>query len=154
MGVVASITPFNFPSSSIAHKVAPALAVGNTVVHKPSVFAPLVQLKIGEIILKAGFPAGSLNIVTGDSRMIGNEFVENPKISLITFTGSEKVGLDLASRATLRGKRAIMELGGSDAQIVLEDANLRRRPTRQYSAGSTIPVNSAIPQNGFLSEKK
>jgi len=126
MGVVASITPFNFPSSSIAHKVAPALAVGNTVVHKPSVFAPLVQLKIGEIILKAGFPAGSLNIVTGDSRMIGNEFVENPKISLITFTGSEKVGLDLASRATLRGKRAIMELGGSDAQIVLEDANLEK----------------------------
>jgi len=126
IGVIASITPFNFPSSSLAHKVAPALAVGNTVVHKPSVFAPLVQLKISEIILKAGFPAGSLNVVTGDSRMIGNEFIENPKISLITFTGSEKVGLDIAGRAMQRGKRSIMELGGSDAQIILEDADLER----------------------------
>jgi succinyl-CoA reductase len=126
VGVVAAITPFNFPSSSLAHKVAPALAVGNTVVHKPSVFAPLTQLKLGEMILKAGFPPGSINIVTGNSTMIGNEFVENPKVSLITFTGSEKVGLDLASRATRHGKRAIMELGGSDAQIVLEDANLEK----------------------------
>ena len=126
VGVVASITPFNFPSSSFAHKVAPALAVGNTVVHKPSVFAPLVQLKLGEIILKAGFPPGSVNIVTGNSTMIGNEFVDNPKIALITFTGSERVGLELASRATLKGKRSIMELGGSDAQIVLEDANLEK----------------------------
>src|ERR1700730_9867998 len=126
IGVVASITPFNFPSSSLAHKVAPALAVGNTVVHKPSVFAPLVQLRLGEIILKAGFPAGSLNIVTGDSKMIGNEFIENPKISLITFTGSERVGLDIAGRAMQKGKRSIMELGGSDAQIILEDADLEK----------------------------
>jgi succinyl-CoA reductase len=126
VGVVASITPFNFPSSSLAHKVAPALAVGNTVVHKPSVFAPLVQIRIAEIILKAGFPSGALNVVTGDSRMIGNEFVENPKISLITFTGSERVGLDIAGRAMQRGKRSIMELGGSDAEIILEDADLER----------------------------
>jgi len=126
VGVVGAITPFNFPSSSFAHKVAPALAVGNTVVHKPSVFAPLTQLKLGEIVLKAGFPSGSVNIVTGNSAMIGNEFVDNPKIALITFTGSEKVGLDIASRAMRKGKRSIMELGGSDAQIVLEDANLEK----------------------------
>jgi succinyl-CoA reductase len=126
IGVVATITPFNFPASSFAHKVAPALAVGNTVVHKPTVLAPFTQLKLAELVGVSGFPGGSISIVTGDSIRIGNEFIENPKISLISFTGSEKVGLDLASRAVARGKRVIMELGGSDAEIVLEDADLKK----------------------------
>jgi succinyl-CoA reductase len=126
IGVVGSITPFNFPSSSFAHKVAPALAVGNTVVHKPTVFAPFTQLAIAKLVLEAGFPPGSVNVVTGNSAMIGDEFVENEKVGVITFTGSEKVGLDLAAKAVRKGKRVIMELGGSDAEIVLEDADLQR----------------------------
>jgi succinyl-CoA reductase len=126
LGVVGTITPFNFPASSFAHKVAPALAVGNTVVHKPTVLAPLTQSKIAEYIISSGFPEGSVSVVTGNSAEIGDEFIENPAVALISFTGSEKVGLDLASRAVARGKHVIMELGGSDAQIVLEDADLKR----------------------------
>lgn len=126
VGVVGTITPFNFPASSFAHKVAPALAVGNTVVHKPTALAPLTQLKIAAMVKEAGFPEGSVSFVTGKSNMIGKEFVENPKVSMISFTGSEAVGLDLAGRAVAKGKRVIMELGGSDAQIVLEDADLDR----------------------------
>lgn len=123
MGVIGAITPFNFPAASFAHKVAPALAVGNTVVFKPSSLTPLTQIKLAEIVLKK-FPEGSLNVVTGNSEMIGDEFISNDKISLITFTGSVNVGLDLASRAVRNGKRVIMELGGSDAMIVLEDADI------------------------------
>ncbi|MDA4113815.1 MAG: aldehyde dehydrogenase family protein [Thaumarchaeota archaeon] len=126
VGVVASITPFNFPASSFAHKVAPALALGNTVVHKPSVHAPLTQLMIAQMILDAGFPSGSVNVVTGNSGMIGAEIVENPKVALVSFTGSADVGLDLAGKAVSRGKKVIMELGGSDAQIVLDDADLQK----------------------------
>ena len=126
LGVVGTITPFNFPPSSFAHKAAPALAVGNTVVHKPTVLAPFTQIKVAKLIFEAGFPENSMGVVTGDSSMIGKEFVENPKIALISFTGSDRVGLDLASRAILRGKRSIMELGGSDAQIVLEDADISK----------------------------
>ena len=124
MGVIASITPFNFPAVSFAHKVGSALAVGNTVVHKPTISAPLTQIELAKIMLSSGFPEYSINILTGDSSMIGNELTENPKIRLISFTGSSKVGLSIASKAMLRGARAIMELGGSDAEIILDDADL------------------------------
>lgn len=125
IGVVGAITPFNFPAASFAHKVAPSLAVGNSVVFKPSSLTPLTQLKLGELVSRV-FPPGAINVVTGDSSMIGDEFVTNPKVSVITFTGSASVGLGLASRAIREGKRVIMELGGSDAMIVLEDADLKR----------------------------
>jgi succinyl-CoA reductase len=123
IGVVGAITPFNFPAASFAHKVAPALAVGNTVVFKPSSLTPLTQIKLAEIVSKK-FPVGSLNVITGNSEMIGEEFISNEKVSLITFTGSVDVGLNLASKAVKNGKRVIMELGGSDAMIVLEDADI------------------------------
>ncbi|AWS00303.1 aldehyde dehydrogenase family protein [Metallosphaera hakonensis] len=125
VGVVGAITPFNFPAASFAHKVAPALAVGNSVVFKPSSLTPLTQLKLGELVSRV-FPSGTLNVVTGDSQIIGDELVMNPKVSLITFTGSVSVGLDLASKAVRQGKRSIMELGGSDAEIILEDADLNK----------------------------
>ncbi len=124
VGVVAAITPFNFPPDSMAHKVAPALAMGNPVVLKPSREAPLTEIEISKIIKDSGFPENSLEIVTGNSEMIGNLFLESEKISLISFTGSSKVGLELAGKAVAKGKKVIMELGGSDATIVLEDANL------------------------------
>lgn len=126
IGVIGAITPFNFPPDSMAHKVAPALAMGNTVVLKPSRYSPLTESEIAKLIIEAGFPRDSIVVVTGNSSMIGDEFVSNPKIALITFTGSSKVGLELASKAILNGKRVIMELGGSDAMIILEDANLDR----------------------------
>ncbi len=128
VGLVGAITPFNFPPDSMAHKVAPALAAGNSVVIKPSSYAPpLTITRIVNIIKQTGFPQDAINVVTGDAKEIGDEFVDNPpKVSLITFTGSSSVGLSLAGRAVAQGKKVIMELGGSDAMIVLEDADLSR----------------------------
>jgi NAD-dependent aldehyde dehydrogenases len=126
VGVVASITPFNFPAASFAHKVAPALAVGNTVVHKPPQ-RPLDPDKDGRHIARSGVPAGERKRRDGRPVKIGDELVANDKIALITFTGSDRTGLGvIAPRAISRGKRLIMELGGSDAMVVLEDADLAR----------------------------
>lgn len=124
LGVVAAIIPFNFPAAAFAHKVAPALAVGNSVVLKPSILAPITAAKLAGIISEAGFPPGSVNVITGKSSEIGSALTDHELVSLITFTGSSNVGLELASRAIKNGKKAIMELGGSDPLIVLEDANL------------------------------
>jgi len=124
LGVVAGIIPFNFPAAALAHKVAPALAVANSVVLKPSILAPITAMRIARIIAEAGFPPGSVNVITGKSSEIGDALTEHEQVALVTFTGSSTVGLEMASRAIKHGKRAIMELGGSDPLIVLEDANL------------------------------
>ncbi len=126
VGVVAAILPFNFPLNSMAHKVAPAIAAGNSVVVKPSSLTPLSALKLREILVEAGLPDNAVRVVTGYSGEIGGELVENEAVSLITFTGSTEVGLRIASAAVARGKRVIMELGGSDPMIVLDDADVER----------------------------
>jgi len=123
LGVVAGIIPFNFPAAALAHKVAPALAVGNSVVLKPSILAPLTALRIAEIVAESGFPPGSFNVITGKSGIIGPLLTDHKLVSLITFTGSSTVGLELAGRCVKNGKRVIMELGGSDPMVVLDDAN-------------------------------
>lgn len=126
VGVVAAILPFNFPVNSFAHKVAPALAVGNTLVVKPSIQTPLSAAKMTTLLSEAGLPPGCVNLVTGLSAEIGDTLVEDPDVQLVTFTGSTEVGLKVASRAALRAKRSIMELGGSDPVIVFGDADLDR----------------------------
>jgi succinyl-CoA reductase len=124
VGVVVAIGPFNFPLNLIAHKIAPALAAGNTVVTKPTSETPLSTILLKDIIAKAGWPEGIFNVIVGPGSTIGVELVENPKTDLITFTGSTEVGLDIAGRAAHRGKKTILEMGGMDPFIVLDDANL------------------------------
>ncbi len=124
VGVVVAIGPFNFPLNLLAHKIAPALAAGNTVITKPTSETPLTALLLKEIIAKAGWPEGIFNVVVGPGSSIGTELVENPKTDLITFTGSTEVGLEIAGRAARLGKKTILEMGGMDPFIVLDDANL------------------------------
>ena len=126
VGVVAAILPFNFPVNSFAHKVAPALAVGNTLVVKPSVQTPMSASKMTALLSEAGLPPGCVNLVTGQSADIGDVLVEHPGVELVTFTGSTAVGLRVASRAAMHAKRSIMELGGSDPVIVFDDADVER----------------------------
>lgn len=126
IGVVSAILPFNFPINSFAHKVAPAIAVGNSVVVKPSISTPLSAIEMRKIMIEAGLPESAVRIVTGYSSEIGDEVVTHPLIGLITLTGSTNTGLTIASKATSLGKRVIMELGGSDPIIVLEDADIER----------------------------
>jgi len=126
VGVVAAILPFNFPVNSFAHKVAPALAVGNTLVVKPSIQTPLSAAKMTAMLSDAGLPPGCVNLVTGQSADIGDSLVEHPSVDLVTFTGSTEVGLHVASKAAMQAKRSIMELGGSDPVIVFDDADLEK----------------------------
>jgi aldehyde dehydrogenase (NAD+) len=123
IGVVAVITPWNFPLAIPSRKIAPALAAGNTVVYKPASLTPLMAIKLGEVLLEAGLPAGVINVVTGPASAVGNELIINPHISAITFTGSYNVG-DLIQHRVETTCRTQLEMGGKNPIIVLEDADI------------------------------
>ena len=126
VGVVVGISPFNFPLNLLCHKLAPALASGNAVIGKPTSETPMVALKLGELLVKAGCPPGAVNIVTGPGSTVGTELVDNPGTDLVTFTGSTETGLGIYQLAAKRNKRVILEMGGMDPLIILEDADLAR----------------------------
>ncbi|WP_420135250.1 NAD-dependent succinate-semialdehyde dehydrogenase [Rhodopseudomonas sp.] len=124
VGVVAAITPWNFPAAMITRKVAPALAAGCTVVIKPAPETPLTALALGVLAQRAGFPAGVLNIVTGDAPAIGRAWTESPVVRAISFTGSTEVGKILMRQAASTVKKVGLELGGNAPFIVFDDADL------------------------------
>ena len=126
VGVVGAILPYNFPFNSFAHKVAPNLAAGNTVVVKPASATPLSALYFGSILYEAGLPKGVLSVIPGSSSVFGDDIIRNRDVAGITFTGSTSVGLEIASRAAREGKRVMMEMGGSDPAIVFDDADVER----------------------------
>ena len=120
LGVIGAISPFNFPLNLVAHKVAPAIASGNTVVLKPSTYTPITSIKLGKIMLDAGLPQGALNIVTGPGSTVGDTIVRDTRISKITFTGSASIGLGITEKAGL--KRITLELGSNSPVIIDRDA--------------------------------
>src|SRR6185312_3544466 len=125
VGVVAAITPWNFPAAMITRKVGPALAAGCTVVCKPAIQTPFSALALAELGIRAGIPAGVLNIVTGAGQSgIGTELTSNPLVRKISFTGSTPVGKTLMRQAAGTLKRLSLELGGNAPFIVFEDADL------------------------------
>ncbi|WP_400162543.1 NAD-dependent succinate-semialdehyde dehydrogenase [Brevibacillus sp. TJ4] len=124
VGVVGAITPWNFPVNMVARKIAPALAAGCTVVLKPAESTPLSAIRLFELIEQAGFPKGVVNLVIGKPEPIGREFMDNPKLSKIAFTGSTRVGKLLMEGAAKQVKRVSMELGGHAPFIVFDDADL------------------------------
>jgi len=124
VGVVACITPWNFPNAMLTRKVAPALAVGCTVVCKPASATPLSAYAIAELAVRAGIPAGVINVVTGRTSEIGEELTSNPKVRKLTFTGSTPVGKKLMAACAGTVKRTSMELGGNAPFIVFDDADL------------------------------
>jgi len=124
IGVVVAIGPFNYPLNLLSHKVAPALAAGNPVVAKPTSAAPFTALRLAEHLTAAGLPKGVLNVVVGPGRSVGDALVEHPRTRLVTFTGSTEVGKSIAEKAGRSAKRVILEMGGMDPFVVLEDASL------------------------------
>jgi acyl-CoA reductase-like NAD-dependent aldehyde dehydrogenase len=124
IGVVGAIIPWNFPLTLLANKIAPALAVGNTVVAKPASTTPLSTLRLAELMLEGGLPAGVLNIVTGPGGVVGDEIIRNPLVRKIGFTGETVTGKQVARSAADELKHVTLELGGSDAAIVCADADL------------------------------
>jgi len=124
IGVVAAITPWNFPSAMITRKLGPALACGNTFIVKPAEQTPLSAIALGELAIEAGVPAGVFNIITGDAGAIGGELFANPALRKVSFTGSTEVGKILMKQAADHVVRLSLELGGHAPFIVFADADL------------------------------
>jgi succinate-semialdehyde dehydrogenase/glutarate-semialdehyde dehydrogenase len=126
VGVAAAITPWNFPASMVARKVAPALAAGCTVVCKPAPATPLTACALFRCLEEAGLPPGVANLVAGPAEPIGEVFLDDPRVRKISFTGSTRVGKYLAERAARQLKRVSLELGGHAPFLVFADADLER----------------------------
>mgnify|MGYP001092085230 FL=1 len=124
LGVVGIITPWNFPLAIPAWKIAPALICGNTLVFKPASATPMTAVALTKIFEDAGLPPGVLNLVTGPGGSVGNTIVDHPDVSGVSFTGSTEVGTALYTRATQTLKKVQAEMGGKNAVIVLEDADM------------------------------
>ncbi|HZM20261.1 MAG TPA: aldehyde dehydrogenase family protein [Anaerolineales bacterium] len=122
VGVIAAISPFNFPLNLVAHKVAPALASGNTIVLKPASTTPLAAVKLCQILQEAGLPAGAINLVVGSGGTVGEWLVTDERVDKITFTGSPDVGRHILSVAGI--KKVTLELGNTSPVVVAPDADL------------------------------
>ncbi|MGM9988229.1 MAG: aldehyde dehydrogenase family protein [Bacillaceae bacterium] len=122
IGVIGAITPFNFPSNLVAHKVGPAFAAGNTIVLKPASQTPLSAYALASLWEEAGFPKGSLNVVTGKGSIVGEALVKDERIAGLTFTGSPRVGIGMKNKAGL--KKVTLELGSNAAAIIDKHADL------------------------------
>src|SRR5690606_13269231 len=157
VGVVAAITPWNFPAAMVTRKVAPALAAGCTVVLKPAEQTPLTAISLMELFAQAGLPAGVLNLITAqDPRPVGEEMLQNPLVRKITFTGSTEVGKYLMREAAGQVKRISLELGGHAPVIVFDDADLDKAvqgtlASKFRNMGQTcVCANRIFVQRGIL----
>lgn len=122
IGVIAAITPFNFPQNLVAHKVGPAIAAGNTIVLKPASQTPLSALFLAELIDQTALPKGAFNVVTGSGKTVGDALVEHDKVKMITFTGSPAVGIGIQKKAGL--KKVALELGSNSGLIIDRNVDL------------------------------
>ena len=125
VGVVTCITSYNNPLANTAGKVAPALAMGNSVLVKPAPQNPLAVFELAEVFAEAGLPPGAFNVVTGSGPEVGQAACEAPEVNMVSFTGSTSVGTRIAEGAGRQMKRQLMELGGKGAALVFDDANLK-----------------------------
>src|ERR1044072_1606868 len=139
LGVVACVTPWNFPVAIPVWKIAPALVAGNTVVFKPASITPATAVRITEIFEAAGIPPGVLNLVLGSGSEAGDEIINHPAVKAISFTGSNGVGIRLSEQASRRGAKVQCEMGGKNPVVVLEDADmdLAVESTAQGAVGSS-----------------
>ena len=155
VGVAALITPWNFPAAMITRKAGAALAAGCTVVIKPASATPFTALALADLALRAGIPAGVVNVVTGSAREIGDELTENRLVRKLSFTGSTEVGRILLAKCAATVKKVSMELGGNAPFIVFDDANLEDAvkgalASKFRNAGQTcVCANRIFVQDGI-----
>ena len=138
LGVITAITPFNHPMNQVAHKVVPAVATNNRMVLKPSEKVPLSALYFADLLFEAGLPPPMLSVLTGDPREIADTMLTHPSVDLITFTGGVAIGKYIASQCGYR--RLVLELGGNDPIIVMDDADL--------DEASTLAVSGSYKNSG------
>jgi aldehyde dehydrogenase (NAD+) len=156
VGVVGAIVPWNFPFEVSIHKLAQALATGNTVVLKPAPDTPFNATRLGRLIAeRTDIPAGVVNVVTASDHLIGEELTLSPKVDMISFTGSTAVGKRIMEKGAATMKRLFLELGGKSATIVLEDAELAQAcllgiaPCMHAGQGCAIPTRLLLPRSGY-----
>jgi succinate-semialdehyde dehydrogenase/glutarate-semialdehyde dehydrogenase len=154
VGVVAAITPWNFPAAMITRKAGPALAVGCTMVLKPASETPLTALALAALAEKAGVPKGVFNVITGKASVIGKELTGSPLVRMLTFTGSTEIGSALIAQCAPTVKKLGMELGGNAPFIVFDDADLDKAvagamASKYRNAGQTcVCANRIYVQEG------
>jgi succinate-semialdehyde dehydrogenase/glutarate-semialdehyde dehydrogenase len=155
VGVCAAITPWNFPAAMITRKAGPALAAGCPMIVKPASQTPLTALALGELAMRAGIPAGVLNVVTGDSRVVGPVLTGSPAVRKLSFTGSTAVGKRLMADCAGTVKKISLELGGNAPFIVLDDADLEAAVagamiSKYRNSGQTcVCTNRFLVQDGI-----
>src|SRR5438105_13549549 len=139
LGVVACITPWNFPVAIPVWKIAPALVAGNTVVFKPATLTPGTAVRIVEIFEEAGIPSGVLNLILGSGSDAGDEIINHPAVKAVSFTGSNEVGIRLYEQVSRRGAKCQCEMGGKNPVVIMEDADveLAVESTAQGAFGSS-----------------
>jgi succinate-semialdehyde dehydrogenase/glutarate-semialdehyde dehydrogenase len=152
VGVVAAITPWNFPSSMIARKLGPALAAGCTIVIKPASQTPYSGLAWGVLCEQAGVPKGVVNIVTGAASEIGGELTSNPLVRKVSFTGSTEIGKVLLGQGAATVKRMSMELGGNAPFLVFDDADLDRAVEGAIAAKYRNSGQTCVCTNRFYAQ--
>ncbi|WP_404334130.1 NAD-dependent succinate-semialdehyde dehydrogenase [Planococcus rifietoensis] len=158
VGVVASITPWNFPAAMMARKMAPALAAGCTFVSKPAKMTPLTAVRMFELAEEAGFPKGVVNLVTGSASAIGKVFTSHPSVRKLTFTGSTEIGKELMKQGADTMLNLSLELGGHAPIIVLDDADIDKAvegvmASKFRNAGQTCVCGNRIyVQEGIVDE--
>ncbi len=158
IGVVAAITPWNFPSAMITRKAGPALAAGCPIVVKPATSTPYSALALAELAERAGFPKGIFNVITGSASAIGGEMTGNPTVRKLSFTGSTEIGKVLMEQCAHTVKKVSMELGGNAPLIVFDDANLDQAvagamASKYRNAGQTcVCANRILVQEDIYDE--
>jgi len=158
LGVVALITPWNFPSAIPAWKIAPALACGNTVVFKPADLVPGSAWALADILVRAGIPAGVLNLVMGRGSIVGEALVNAPDVAAISFTGSVSTGRAIAAKAVARMAKVQLEMGGKNPLVVLDDADLNVAVNAAvqgayYSTGQRCTASSRLIVTAGIHER-
>jgi acyl-CoA reductase-like NAD-dependent aldehyde dehydrogenase len=152
VGVVAAISPFNFPLNLVCHKVGPALAAGNSVILKPAGDTPLSALKLTDILLEAGLPDEAIQCITGPGSEIGDAITKDPRIRKITFTGSRDVGEHICQTAGL--KKVTMELGSNAPLIIMPDADLQKVAAATVASGFSNAGQVCISTQRVLADKR
>ena len=154
IGVVAAITPWNFPAAMITRKAGPALAAGCTIVIKPAQQTPFSALAMAELAQRAGIPDGVINVVTGDAAAIGGEFTGNDKVRKLSFTGSTAVGKLLMAQCSKSVKKVALELGGNAPFLVLDDADLDAAVAGAIQSKYRNTGQTCVCANRFIVQSK
>jgi glyceraldehyde-3-phosphate dehydrogenase (NADP+) len=152
VGIIAAITPFNVPLVLASHKIAPAIAGGNSIIFKPSTITPLADIKLAKALIEAGLPEEAINVVVGPGSTVGNAIVKDPRIRMISFTGSKDVGMEILKNAGL--KKISLELGSNSALILSKNGDISSAVSATIKGGYAVAGQVCISVQRVFVQKE